>query len=56
MYYIMYNVIIAWSDRYVLASESQIKVPIDITPILSVIIVSTPIFAHSTAKSPYNIR
>ena len=42
--------------RYVLASESQIKVPIDSTPTLSVIIVSTPIFAHSTAKSPYNIR
>ena len=42
--------------RYVLASESQIKVPIDITPTLSVIIVSTPIFAHSTAISPYDIR
>ena len=40
-----------------LDSESQIKVPIiDITPTLSVIIVSTPIFADSTAKSTYGIR
>ena len=41
-----------------LASKSQIKVPIiiiDITPTLSVIIVSTPIFADSTAKSTYTV-
>ena len=40
--------------RYVLASESQIKVPIDITPTLSVIIVSTPTL-HTAQQYPHTI-